>query len=89
MPSQLGAARLLDTAWGPFPHTLLGQEKVEAALESHTLARPLVVGGETSRVSRLCNLAVGDLLEGVEAVALLVESVHQMHFERVWSGFEA
>ena len=39
----------------------------------------LVVGGEASRVGGLGNLAVVDLLEGVEALAGGRQGVHQMH----------
>jgi hypothetical protein len=39
----------------------------------------LVVGGEASRVGGLGNLAVVDLLEGVEALAGGRHGVHQMH----------
>lgn len=59
--------------------TLLSQEKLESSLEGNALARPLVVGGESRRVGGLCDLSLGNLLEGVEAVALSVESVHKMH----------
>lgn len=70
-------------------HTLLSQEKLESALESNALARPLVVGRETGRVSRLGDLALSDLLQGVKAVALGVEGVHQMHCSGlggIWAG---
>jgi hypothetical protein len=63
--------------------TLLGQEQGKSALQSNTLARPLVVGGDARGVSGLGDLAVGDLLEGVEAVAAGVEGVHQMHSGRL------
>ena len=59
--------------------TLLSQEKLKSSLESNALARPLVIGREARRVSRLGDLSVGNLLEGVKAVALSVEGVHQMH----------
>lgn len=59
--------------------TLLRQEQVKATLQRNALARPLVVGREARRVRRLGDLAVGDLLEGVEAVAAGVEGVHEMH----------
>lgn len=39
----------------------------------------LVVGREASRVGRLGDLAVVDLLEGVEALARGRHGVHQMH----------
>jgi hypothetical protein len=58
---------------------LLSQEELESSLKSNALARPLVVGRETSRVSGLGDLSLSDLLQGVKAVALSVESVHQMH----------
>lgn len=59
--------------------TLLRQQQAEAALQRHPLPGPLVVGREARRVRRLGDLPVGDLLEGVEAVALRVERVHEMH----------
>lgn len=59
--------------------TLLRQEQTESLLQSNTLPRPLVVRGEARRVRRLGDLAVGDLLEGVEAVAGRIEGVHKMH----------
>ena len=34
---------------------------------------------ETSRVRRVCNTAVDDLVERVDALALGVERVHEMH----------
>lgn len=37
--------------------------------------RVLVIRGESGRVRRLCNLAILDLLEGVNPVSLLVQSV--------------
>lgn len=58
---------------------LLSQEQVKATLQRDALTRPLVIGGEARRVRRLGDLAVGDLLQGVEAVAVGVEGVHQMH----------
>lgn len=63
--------------------TLLRQEQVEAALQCDALARPLVIGREAGGMRRLGDLAVGDLLEGVEAVAAGVEGVHQMHDGRL------
>lgn len=69
--------------WHEASLTLLGQEKGKSALQGDTLARPLVIGGEARRVRRLGDLAVGDLLEGVEAVAAGVEGVHQMHGGRL------
>lgn len=59
---------------------LLSQEKLKASLESNALARPLVIGGEARGVGGLGDLSLGDLLEGVQAIALGVESVHKMHF---------
>lgn len=59
--------------------TLLGQEETETALQRNTLARPLVVGREARRVRRLGHLSVGNLFERVQAVALVVEGVHEMH----------
>lgn len=61
--------------------TLLGEKEVEAALEGDALARPLIVGGEPGGVRGLGDLAVDNLLQGVQTVARLVESVHQMHLE--------
>lgn len=58
---------------------LLRKQKVEATLERHALARPLVIGREAGRVGRLGDLAVDNLLEGVDTAARLIESVHQMH----------
>ena len=45
------------------------------------LPRVLVVGGEASRVCGLCDLCAVDLLQGVDTLALVVESVHQMHVD--------
>jgi len=39
-------------------------------------------------VSGLGDLSVGNLLEGVKAVALSVESVHQMHCGGFWNDEE-
>lgn len=50
--------------------TLLSEEKLESSLQRDALTRPLVVGGEAGGVGRLCDLSVGDLLEGVEAGAV-------------------
>ena len=44
------------------------------------MARPLVIGREAGRVRRLGDLAIEHLLEGVEALAAVVEVVHEMHF---------
>lgn len=43
---------------------------------------PLVVGGEASRVGRLGDLALEDLLEGVGTLARGVDVAHQMHDDR-------
>lgn len=48
-----------------------------------SLPRVLVIGGEASRVSRLCDLCAVDLLQGVDTLALAVESVHKMHVDGV------
>lgn len=47
------------------------------------LPRVLVVGREASRVGGLCDLGTGDLLQGVDTLALVVESVHQMHVDGI------
>lgn len=60
--------------------TLLGQKKGKPPLQRNTLARPLVIWRESRRVRRLGDLSVGDLLERVQAVAIGVESAHEMHF---------
>lgn len=69
--------------------TLLRQKQVKATLQRNALARPLVVGREARRVRRLGDLAVGDLLEGVQAVAAGVEGVHEMHDGRFSFGRRA
>jgi hypothetical protein len=48
----------------------------------------LVVGREASRVGGLGDLAVVDLLEGVEALASGRHSVHQMHSGGSFGGFD-
>jgi len=48
----------------------------------------LVVGREASRVGGLGDLAVVDLLEGVEALARGRKSVHQMHGGGSFGGVE-
>ena len=48
----------------------------------------LVVGREASRVGGLRDLAVVDLLEGVEALARGGKSVHQMHGGGSFGGVE-
>lgn len=68
--------------------TLLRQKQVKATLQRNALTRPLIIGRKARRVRRLGDLAVGDLLEGVEAVAAGVEGVHQMHDGRLVSGGE-
>lgn len=50
------------------------------------LPRVLVVGRETSRVGGLCDLGAVDLLQGVDTLALAVESVHQMHLGGIMCG---
>jgi hypothetical protein len=47
------------------------------------LPRVLVVGREASRVGGLCDLGARDLLQGVDTLALVVESVHQMHVDGI------
>jgi len=66
---------------------LLGDEKTVALLEGDAVSRVLVVGREASRVCGLCDLGASDLLQGVDTLALGIESVHQMHIggiECVW-----
>lgn len=46
---------------------------------SRSIPRVLVIGRESGRVRRLGDLAVVHFLEGVFALALGVESVHEMH----------
>ena len=48
----------------------------------------LVVGREASRVGGLGDLAVVDLLEGVEALARRRHGVHQMHIGGSFGGIE-
>lgn len=48
----------------------------------------LVVGREASRVGGLGDLAVVDLLEGVEALARGRQGVHQMHVGGSLGGIE-
>lgn len=67
-------------------HTLLGKEETESPLQGDPLAGVLVVGGEAGRVRRLGDLAVEDLLQGVDAVAVLTLDVHEMHFAGVCKG---
>lgn len=45
------------------------------------LPRVLVIGREASRVCGFGDLGALDLLQGVDALALVVESVHQMHID--------
>lgn len=59
--------------------TLPGHEQVEPLPQRDAVARPLVVGREAGRMGGLGDLAVHDLLEGVEALAARVEVVHEMH----------
>jgi len=59
----------------------LGEEQTVALLERDSVPGVLVVGREARRVGRLGDLAVGHLLEGVVALALGVQSVHEMHLE--------
>lgn len=55
-------------------------EEVESLLEGHSLSGELVVWRESSRVSRLCNFSgLGDLLQGVNSLAIWAQGVHKMH----------
>lgn len=50
------------------------------------LPRVLVVRREASRVGGLCDFGAVDLLQGVDTLALAVESVHQMHLGGMMCG---
>jgi hypothetical protein len=58
---------------------LLRHQKPKASLHNHPLPRELVIGREPGRMGRLGHLVVDDLLERVDAAAVLVERVHEMH----------
>lgn len=62
--------------------TLLSDEEAVALLEGDAVTGVFVVGGEASRVGRLCDFGAHDLLERVDALAVGVEGVHQMHVGR-------
>jgi len=60
---------------------LSGQNSI-AFFDSDTVARKLVVWGETSWMCRLGDPAlVGHFSEGVYPVSIAIEGVHQMHVE--------
>lgn len=62
--------------------TLLSGQQVESLLESNSLSRVLVVGGETSGMSTLGDLSgLGVLQKSVDTLAVASNSVHEMHFE--------
>lgn len=55
-------------------------EEVESLLEGHSLSGELVVWRKSSRVCRLCNFSgLGDLLQGVNSLAIWAQGVHKMH----------
>jgi len=64
----------------------LDQEQAKASLQGDSLSGPLVIGREARWVRRLGDLAVSDLFEGIQAVAIVVESVHEMHDVRAREG---
>jgi riboflavin biosynthesis pyrimidine reductase len=54
---------------------LLSEQEAVTALQGDTVARVLVIGGETSRVSRLGDLAVNNLLQRVDTLAIGAQGV--------------
>lgn len=58
---------------------LLGKKEIESLLESNPLPRPLIVWREACGMRGFGDLSVGNLLQGVEAIAIGVERVHEMH----------
>lgn len=66
--------------------TLLSEEETESPLQGNPLAGVLVVGREAGRVGGLGDLAVEDLLQRVDAVAVLALDVHQMHGSGCFGG---
>lgn len=76
---------LLAISWKT--HTLLRKKQSKSLLHGNSLARPFIIGRKASRVRRLCDLAVGYLLKGIQAVAAGVEGVHEMHCgELIWNS---
>ena len=69
----------LSVCGGRESRTLLRQQKAISLLNSNTVSRVLVIRGKSRRVRRLGDLAVVDLLQGVNALAGCVEGVHEMH----------
>lgn len=58
----------------------LGQEDVVSLLENIAMLGELVIGGEPSWMSGLCDATcICRFLEGVNPVSLLVHGVHEMH----------
>jgi hypothetical protein len=43
--------------------------------------RIFIIWRESGRMRRFCDLALENLFEGVDAIAVLVEDVHKMHSE--------
>lgn len=67
-----------------FPPLLLLALLSERATEWMFLPRVLVVGRKAGGVGGLCDFGANDLFQGVDALALVVESVHQMHLVGVF-----
>lgn len=61
--------------------TLGAREPTESLAQDISVLGPFVVGGEARGVRGLCDFALEDLLEGVDALAGAgLDVTHQMHF---------
>jgi hypothetical protein len=65
--------------------TLLGQEQAISLLQRHPMSRVLVVGRKSRRVRRLGHFTGDHLVQGVDALAIGIEGIHEMHAERLFA----
>lgn len=55
---------------------------VPGTVLGHCSPRVFIIRRESSRMRRFRDLAVYDLVQGVDPFAFAVESIHEMHLER-------
>lgn len=62
---------------------VLSRQKIVSLLQGNTLSGELVIGGKPRGVSRLGDFTVvSNLLQGVDALAVAANSVHQVHLRK-------
>lgn len=61
--------------------TFLGQKQSISLFQGNAVSGVFIIGRESGRVCRLGDFSTDNLLEGIYALAIGIQSIHEMHFE--------